>query len=250
MAQGGAAPFTQINGFSLTIPARDTPTPEPALSPLRRLMLIVPLLALPAAPGLAAELSAAEGLEILAMAKTADSRCKVLSRSEHAELASYESRAEMAALTLLDRGTRSKAIAAGKARGRSVTCSASLARDIRDTLGAAREAVAQADRSQPQAEPRRAAVAPPQGQAAPLSLAAYGTVIRPYYADLRCRSLGKAEAARYWRAIVRLQRGMVAKFGASAVAAAQARARGAAQRLGCQEVATAAAAGIAQIENR
>jgi hypothetical protein len=229
--------------------------PEKPVNKLARLVISLPLLIVPLAglvhqPAQAGELSAAQGLTILAMAQTADRRCHVLSAAEHGELASYRSRAEMAALTLVSKQQRNTAIAEGVARGKAAPCTAATAADIRETLKAAREAVAAADGRVPDSKPDSVDVMKPAGSADPVTLATYTRLVKPYFADLRCHNLSGGDARRYFRAVVRLQRGMIKKFGTPAVADAQLKAKRAANGMSCKAAGPAAVQGLADITGR
>lgn len=232
---------------------------------LSRLVISLPLLVLPFAlqaqkPALASELSAVQALQILAMAQAADDRCNALSASEHGELASYRNRAEMASISMLSGAQRSKAIAQGVAQGRTTPCNDATRADIRETLRAAREAIATADgqpapqKPEPAAKPKpakpAASLMKPAGTSGPVTLPVYSGLLKPYYADLRCHTLSRSAATRYWRAIIRLQRGMVAKYGTPTVASAQASARRSASGMSCSSTASAAARGLSDISSR
>jgi hypothetical protein len=199
---------------------------------LPRLLISLPLLALPLtamhpAPALAAGV-AEVAVEILTRAKTADGRCNYLSATERSELTRYTARAEIAAASQNSTKAAKSAASRGAAQGKAETCSPSLRADVRETLQAAREAVAAAG-SQAPAEPvapkhkkteKSLAQAddgtPPRKTGG--GLARYTRVVRAYYLERECRSLTRGEADRFWRGIVRLHKSAVAGHGVAAVA--------------------------------
>ena len=206
-----------------------------------RLLITVPLLALPlvALPlhhAVAAGGAAAEAVRILSKAKSADARCNYLSGSERAELSRYAARAEIAAASQSGPRAARSAAAAGAAEGGNAACSQELNADVRETLSAAREAVASA-RAEP-APPRKAKArtkaqvraAGHRSKAASAGLSRYERLVGAYYLETECRSLSKGEAKRFWSAIARLHKDTIAANGVAAVAplkrSAERRARG------------------------
>jgi hypothetical protein len=200
---------------------------------LKRLMLTLPVLALPLAavavkPAEAA-LSAEQGLTILARAKAADTKCNFLSGAERRELTGYLARAEMASRGLMDDDTANTAIANGRASGKAAKCSAANRSDVEETLLAARLAVAEADGVKPEKaeKPRK------PSKTGAVSLAEYRELTKPYFVDLRCKQLSGRKPHRYYDAIKDLQAASIAKHGTAAVANAQARARKDARGVTC-----------------
>ncbi len=202
---------------------------------LPRLLIAVPLLVLPLAglvmqPAAASGVAAEEAVRILSKARTADKRCKILSAAERSELSRYAARAEIAAANQVSPKAATGAAASGAALGQSGTCSPDLAADVRETLTAARDAVAAAG----PAEPRAAAAPPPKKPAMAAKrkmetperprrvtgggLTRYARIVKAYYLERQCRSLSKPQASAFWKGIVRLHKQVVASNGAGAVA--------------------------------
>jgi hypothetical protein len=228
--------------------------------PLSRVFITIPVLALPLAalspkPALAGELTAVQGLQILAKAQAADRRCHFLSAAEHDELASYQSRAEIASAGLMPPKEVGAAIADGKAQGKAAPCDETTRSDVTDTLTAARQAVASADHSAGRRPPRVASPDPvrqvkPSGSGGAVSLATYRGVLKPYFVDLRCHELDGRAAKSYWNAIVRLRTELLARYGKPAVSSAQVAARNSAAGVGCGAGARSMARqGLADIRN-
>lgn len=226
------------------------------VSGLARLLITLPLLALPAMslglqPALAARTAAEQALRIIVRAKTIESRCRFLSDAERSELSRYAARAEIAAASQSSSTTAKRATAAGRAEGRGVSCSTTARADVRETLYAAREAIAAAEKSRPgrASNASRTASNPAvddrmQDQDAEAGrhggdLGRYDRVVRSYYLERQCRSLSKAKDDRFWRGIARLHKAVVARHGAAAVAPLMHKAERRAKRSACGATALA-----------
>jgi hypothetical protein len=204
-------------------------------SRLSRLLLSLPLLAMPIGtmamkPALAAGSAAEEAVRILTRARGADQQCKYLSSAEKSELSRYTARAEAAAVSQSSAAAAKAAAAAGMAEARSSTCSKDVETDVRETLEAAREAVAA---SQAETDRERKVAAKPTKRAAAMTedddrdepfkmtgkgLGHYAHVVRAYYLERECRSLSRGEADRFWRGVVKLHKSAVRTNGKPAVA--------------------------------
>lgn len=114
-------------------------------------VMLLPLVAAGARPGLADAAGVEQAVEILARAKAADSRCHILSEGERDELGRYAARAEIAAASRISVTAARTARSRGDAAGSAADCGATVATDVRDTLAAAREAITAKGRK-PQAE--------------------------------------------------------------------------------------------------
>ncbi len=195
-------------------------------------LVVVPVTGLALKPALAAAPSE-EAVRILSRAMTVDAKCSYLSAAERGELSRYAARAEIAAASQASVKSAKAAAAAGRAEGSSANCSKDAEADTRETLEAARSAVAALaaapapDVAEPPAEkkPRKQAAAvqaepddEPDFQSKGGSLGRYKTVVRAYYLERECRSLGRAEQDRFYKAMVRLHRATVSASGARAVA--------------------------------
>lgn len=212
---------------------------------LKTFLVTLPLAAVPAALVLiqpaAAEVTAAqEALRILAQAQAADARCDYLAAPERRELKQYVARAALAATSQLSRSAAKAAKRQGTASGRSGTCSPAGAADVRDTLVAARVAIAAADgRRVPGQSTAKETVQNSRDSTATASLGdtaglgGYGKVVKSYYAERKCRHLSRTDAGRFWKAIVRLHKEVVSEFGAGRVAPIMRKAEREANRLTC-----------------
>lgn len=190
---------------------------------LTRFLITIPVILLtPLAGGLRPALAegapAQQAVEILARARAADNHCHVLSSTERDELGRYSARAEIAAASQVSVEAAQSARQRGETAGTSSGCSSTTAADIRETLGAARDAIAAGGGDNRPQRTRRiepASAAPARSAA---GLARYGQLVGAYYLERQCRSLSKPQADRFWRAIVRLHRATVARNGARTVA--------------------------------
>lgn len=210
-------------------------------------LVTLPLVVLPAvvsvaSPARASGSPALEAVSILSRARASNDRCKFLSGSERAELSRYAARAEIASASQTSAGATRAAVAAGNAEGRGIACNAAAETDVRDTLAAAREAIAESGDAAPRRpapERRRvtrASAAPGDDGRLPRAeggLGFYGRVVSAYYLERECKSLGSARDTRFWRGIVEIHGDTVARFGKKAVAPLKARAEANARGTGC-----------------
>ncbi len=204
-------------------------------SKLSHLLFALPLLALPAGPlyvtpALAAGSAAEEAVRILTRARGADQKCDYLSAAERSELSRYTARAEIAAASQSSTAAARTASATGMAEAKSSSCSRDVEADVRETLEAAREAVAasnaeanQARKTMTKPAQRAAAIAEDDDGDEPArltgkSLGGYARIVRGYYLERECRSLSRNDADRFWRGVVKLHKTAVRTNGTSAVA--------------------------------
>jgi hypothetical protein len=193
----------------------------------QRLLITLPLLALPlvahAVTGAhAASGAAEEAVRILSRAKAADGRCKLLSASERAELSGYAARAEVAAVSQSGAKAARKAAGEGVAQGASGGCGDDVKADVRDTLQAAREAMAAARTETADPAPTKRKLTDsterkPVRTRNPKVLDRYASAVQAYYLERQCKSLSKSEQGRFWKGIVRLHKDAVMANGAGAV---------------------------------
>ena len=204
-------------------------------------MLALPMTAIVARPSIAAG-AAEEAVRILSRARSADSKCSYLSAAERNELQRFTARAEIAAASQGSASTAKSAVAAGRAEGDGATCSPDTQADVRETLTAARQAVAAATpgTEEPKAEkPRRRAAERATTRrddartATGNGLGYYARVVQAYYFERQCKSLPNADGKRFWRGIVRLHHVTVAESGKPAVAKVMARAESKASGTSC-----------------
>ena len=190
---------------------------------LTRFLITIPVILLtPLAAGLRPALAegapAQQAVEILARAKAADNHCHVLSAAERDELGRYSARAEIAAASQVSVEAAQSARQRGETAGVSSGCSSVTEADIRETLVAAREAVAAGGSGNSRQRTRRIEPVSAAPQKSANDLARYGHLVEAYYLERQCRSLPKPQADRFWRAIVQLHRATVARNGARTVA--------------------------------
>lgn len=230
-----------------------------------RFYLCLPLVVLAALTERAvAQVEAAEqAVLILARARSIDSRCNILSAGERSELTRYAARAEIAAASQVSAAAARAATDAGAAQAKSAGCSEQASADVRETLVAARTAIAAIDAREPK---RRTAEATPESQASarrePVegdvvvevprgNLKIYASSVRGYYVERRCRHLKDSDAKRYWQAIVRFHKSVVRAHGASRVAPVMRDAERAAGRGACGSATLALVRkGFAESQNR
>jgi hypothetical protein len=216
---------------------------------LTHLLVTFPLVALPVAAmtvsGAHASGAAAEAVRILTRAQAANDKCTILSPAERNELQRYAARAEIAATSQGAVKSAKAAAAAGKADGAGVTCSPDTQADVRETLDAARQAIAASKRpatGTPQTERRkRRQVERVETRAGePVrhggdGLGFYTRVVRAYYLERQCKSLSQSDARRFWRGIVDLHNVTVAANGKRAVARVMASAESGAGGSSCSQ---------------
>lgn len=223
---------------------------------LTRLLITIPVILLtPLAGGLRPVLAegapAQQAVEILARAKAADNRCQVLSAAERDELGRYSARAEIAAASQVSVEAAQSARHRGEAAGVSSACTSAIEADVRQTLVAARDAVAAGRGEGRRQRTRRIEPVSTTPAKSASGLARYGHLIEAYYLERQCRTLPKTHADRFWRAIVRLHRATVARNGASAVAPVMNRAERQARDSRCGSAALARIQdGYAKIQTR
>ena len=210
------------------------------------LLVTMPLLALTVTaiatkPVLAAG-AAEEAVRILSRARAADNKCSYLTPDERNELQRYAARAEIAAASQGSASAAKSAAAAGRADGAGAYCSPDTKSDVRETLTAARQAIAatktvaeepKAAKPKPRTAERtriqRDDTRNPSGD----SLGFYTKVVQAYYFERQCKSLPRADGKRFWRGIVRLHHATVAQNGKRAVAEVMARAESKASGTSC-----------------
>lgn len=226
-----------------------------AHSPLRWLTPLIaaaPLLMMQlAVPAKAETVAVNEAVRLLAKARAADLKCEIFNADERDELSSYVARAEVAAV---ERGTVTAAQTAlkqGGAEGEAAPCGGVLAKEARDTLAAARKAIAAADASEddqaaeePGPLPSKAKIETaqkPKLEDTPLKqeglMARYAAAAEAYYVERRCTYLSRREVGEFYAAIVSNHRAAVKRFGVSAVKAAIAKAESRAARQRCNSAA-------------
>jgi hypothetical protein len=202
-----------------------------------RYTITVPLLALPAAVilpkfALAGNPSPVQALEMLAVSKEIDAKCKQLPASEHQELSDYVARAEIAVARRTSAADAQSAITIGTAKGKTASCNDASLAQVRDMLVAARHAMANLPRQvaetndglviedksavpmRPSLVEQAPSLPPAQPeQSAPKSLGkqppgqnmlqSYGAVAMAYYVERRCNHLSYSQARDFWNRIVR-----------------------------------------------
>jgi hypothetical protein len=199
---------------------------------LSSLLISLPLLAAASgvmAPQAQAAGAAEEAVRLLSKARAADVKCSYLSVAEKSDLSRFTARAEIAAASQRSASAAKAAAAAGRADASTINCSPELQTDVRETLEAARQAMAAAN--SPDAgvaaspAPARRKIKPAETEAEPPAprrtggaIGTYERVVSAYYLERHCRSLSRSEADRFWKGIVRLHRATVAANGARSVA--------------------------------
>lgn len=195
---------------------------------LAKFFITLPVLTLPlwgAAPVKAeVVMSQIEALRQLAKSRAADGKCRILPSGEADELASYLARAEIAAAGRAPVSEVRSAVSLGKTLGSGSDCSASTTDEVRSTLDAARQAMANA---KPAPEPDEDAVAEvpvaPGHQIIPAprprnaTLAEYGHQAFAYFVERRCEYLSRRDIRAFWAAVVREHRAALSAYGRRAV---------------------------------
>ena len=185
-------------------------------------LVLAPMMAMAVKPAAAAASPAVEAVVILSKARAADGKCRFLALGEKAELSRYAARAEVAAASQSSTAEAKDATAAGSAQGRKANCTPDLEADVRETLQAAREAMADAKGKRKAARAPVADPAPepdePKFAGGNGGVALYARVVKAYYLEHQCHSLDSGEAHRFWKKVVKLHREALAEAGRNKVA--------------------------------
>lgn len=229
--------LNQINSSYFNLAGEFGAYPRMTKLKLTYLIVALPLLGmLTLQPALAAGGAAAEAVRILTRARAADHKCGYLSAAERNELSRFTARAKIAAASQSSAGAAKSAAAAGRAEGSLGRCSADSEADVRETLVAARDAIAAAA---PPAKAGRsnkktpAMAADKSQRPAGRGLKFYAAAVRAYYLERRCRSLPRNDAGRFWRGIVVLHKAAVSAHGKKAVAQVMQRAQSSVRNASC-----------------
>jgi hypothetical protein len=215
-----------------------------------QMLITLPLLA---APFVAMKPAAAEpftplaAVELLAKSKAADAKCHFLGGDEAQELSDYVARGEIASAQQTSVSETQAAMAQGRKQGAAAACGEAAKADLRETLLAAREAMAAVDAGQ--SPPADAAAPEPAKKqktqalkaAPPLEekratlpgLDGYGGKAFAYYLDRRCGHLSRAQARRFYSAIIRMHGEALASSGKAPVARALRAAEAKAKTVSC-----------------
>lgn len=202
-------------------------------------ILAVLALALPLAPfpqAVAAASDEAQAVKLLVQARTADTRCKFLSKTLHNELVSYAARAEVAANGKIPASQVRAAFSSGTSVGRAMPCNEATRKDVAETLEVARDAIRGSDASVEEPPERSAeedTVARATGEAEDSFAFSYQSLVKAYFVERRCRHLSEKQDIRFWKQVVSRQKSLARKVGASAVARQTRAAEAAADGLRC-----------------
>jgi hypothetical protein len=221
---------------------------------LSQMLITLPLLA---APFMALKPAAAEpftplaAVELLAKSKAADAKCGFLSGEESQELSDYVARGEIAAAQQTSVDETRAALAQGRKLGAATICGPDAKAELGETLLAARQAMASVgaedtpppeDSAAAAAEPvKKKQVAQAPRAAPPLEerrgklpgLKGYGGKAFAYYLDRRCGHLSRAQARRFYAAIIRMHDEALAASGKATVAKALRAAEAKAKTVSC-----------------
>jgi len=209
---------------------------------LSYLLITLPLLGAPVSTLGAKHLAAAtasplEALELLAKSSAIDSKCRTLATGDRYELNGYLARAEVASTARYSVEDARSAVASGRQQGEAASCSPYSKGEVRDTLWAAREAMAKVKSRSSSSKNRKAISAgklPRQpARAMRLTLKAYESLATAYFVERRCRHLSRGEVRDFWRRTVRDYQATVRTYGVYAVRRAQNNAEAKAQNFDC-----------------
>jgi hypothetical protein len=209
---------------------------------LSYLLITLPLLGSPVSLLGAKHLAAAtasplEALGMLARSSAIESKCRMLDTRERYELNGYLARAEVASAARYPIEDAKSAVASGRRQGEAAACSANSQRELRDTLGAAREAMAKVKSRSLSSKKINALTARslPRSSARTSrgSLEAYENQAMAYFVERRCRHLGNREVRDFWLRIVRDYQAAVRAHGLAIVRHVQNEAEAQAENLDC-----------------
>jgi len=177
-----------------------------------------------------------QAVKILVQARTADTRCRFLSKTLHNELVSYAARAEAAANGKIPASQVRAAVSAGTAAGRVMPCNDATRKDVAETLEAARDAIRSADAS-PGESPDRTndeeMISNSAGEGEDAFAFSYQSLVKAYFVERRCRHLSEKQDIRFWKQVVGRQKSLARKLGTGAVARQTRAAEAAANVLRC-----------------
>jgi hypothetical protein len=194
-------------------------------------LLLLPLAASPVKSAFAETVGIERALELLAKSVAVDGKCNVLSAAERDELSRYASRAEISGAEKTSVEHTRAALETGKRAGLATVCNAQAKADVKDTLGAAREAIKTVaqndvgvvpDTKVTSQKPTNAAIATNPGKpAAPNKLSTYSRVTEAYFLERRCSYLSRQQIMSFYKAVVRNHLAAIAQFGKAAVSSAR-----------------------------
>jgi hypothetical protein len=232
--------------------------------------ITIPLLAVPiaaAAPkyAYAAISSPTQALELLAKSKEVEAKCQKLASSERQELSDYTARAELAVARRKSVADAQAAITIGKSKGRAAACNDASLTEVRETLTAARAAMANLAEQTAEnddglvienkaATKMRPSLIEPVAPAVSMrikpieqtiekpaverprkrdALRGYRDALTAYYVELRCGHLSRSQARQFWNQIVERHNQLLANNSRRAVATTLRSASATASRMPC-----------------
>ena len=211
-------------------------------------VLALPLVSLAAKPALAETVGMERALELLAKSTVVDKKCKFLSVSERDELSTYVAKAEVAAAEKTSLAITRSALASGRKEGGAVACGTEASSEVRETLAAAREAIASAEQPESSMPEKAVAVKAPDSKG---SLEVYGMVMEAYLLERRCVYLSRSKMNSFYKAVVKGHLAVISEFGKPAVSKAMKAAEARANRQVCNGAGQARVkAGLAEIASR
>jgi hypothetical protein len=210
----------------------------------------LPLVASPLKPVMAqAVLGPGDAAAHLARAHGAAGKCGILSEALRNELSDYVNMAEVAGAAAVGPDEIVRMMNEGREAGHAMACDEQTSDFVSSSLGAAREALAQAEgegvirgtvatapavqqEAQEAAEEQTERVAETpkpkpearQARGNDAELIRYAQATAAYYVERRCQHLGHDRATRFWQRVVSQHNAMLSRHDRAAVARAKARA--------------------------
>ncbi|CAN5517971.1 hypothetical protein BH10PSE7_BH10PSE7_01550 [soil metagenome] len=215
---------------------------------MSRLLITLPLIAastLTLGPrAVWAAVAPVEALELLTKSKVSDQKCNILRAGERDELSGYAARAEVAVSQTVPLSDVQDAVANGRMLGGHAACDAATAREISETLAAARRAMAAVNKEQTRRNKAREMPIPGRSLAsadsAPVpvrrrggDLETYGREAMAYYVERRCTYLAGHNTRDFYNRIVRRHQAALGTYGGAAVSAVVRRAEANAAEVSC-----------------
>lgn len=181
-----------------------------------------------------------QATELLVKSQVLDAKCNFLTAAEHRTLSNLAARAEIALATQQSVSKVSAALARGKVKGKSASCSDVEKAEVLGILNAAQLASAQAAQLASTHAAQDLAPAAPKKRIIPsftnkiavkkliakdaISLSDYASLTQRYYLQRRCANMSSKAMGAFYQAVVTTHKNTLQTFGRASTAAAMRRA--------------------------
>ncbi len=181
-----------------------------------------------------------QATELLVKSQVLDAKCNFLTAAEHRTLSNLAARAEIALATQQSVSKASAALARGKVKGKSASCSDVEKAEVLGILNAAQLASAQAAQLASTHAAQDLAPAAPKKRIIPsftnkiavkkltakdaISLSDYASLTQRYYLQRRCANMSSKAMGAFYQTVVTTHKNTLQTFGRASTAAAMRRA--------------------------